>query len=104
MSEVRSVEAVDADRQRKLRKGAWTAFEAAPPALLVYFPRLPTAQEVTSDPSDEDTLLLDLRPRFRPDPLDVASVQAWIDEASTEGPRSFVQEFWHLKPTDTLSG
>ncbi|CAE7727756.1 unnamed protein product [Symbiodinium sp. CCMP2592] len=99
-AQVYEVEADNTRRLRKLRQGAWKSYTAAEPTLQVFFPRLPTYTE--SQPEDSDTLDT-LRPRYRPSPSTVHWLMNWLQEASVEGPRSEIQEFWLQSPTTVSS-
>ena len=98
VAQVHECEAEEKHRLKLVRRGNWEAFQAAPPPLLFYFPRLPTYSEVFADGTDEDVSLSLLGHKFRPDSATLAWVQSWIQGASREGPRADAGEFWLQRP------
>ena len=87
----------DCKRQEQaLRRGAWSAFEAAAPAQALYGPPLPTLAERHAA-IDESWTVADLAYGFRPDADTLQWIDSYLAGQTTEGKRVVAADFWHRR-------
>ena len=98
VAELRSVEAADKARSRKIAKGQWTAFLAAAPASIAFGPRLPLYSEAIAGLTEAELTVERLQRLYRPSPSVLHWITQHVDAASHEEDRHTSLDFWLSRP------
>ena len=83
-------------KEKALRRGAWSAFEAAAPAQALFGPPLPTLAERHAA-IDESWMVADLALGFCPATDTLQWIDSYLAEQTKEGKRVVAADFWHQR-------
>ncbi|CAE7236988.1 CFDP2 [Symbiodinium sp. KB8] len=93
--DIKTAEAEDGGRLRKLRHGNWQVYSAAPPALSVYGPAQPTRSELRDWLAEDAPLSLLVDPPHDPSFLEWIRAEASV--TTQEPPRCTAVSFWRKR-------
>ena len=96
------VETLDRERERAVRKGAWTRHSRVQPPQKCCGPLSPTLEERRQ--ADEELTIAELKLGFRPRQDHVDWIQDYLGRRSVEGSRQVNQSFWHRRHPTTALG